>query len=82
MDKDNTPNTGGAASKGKDKKKTPLLTVEKHAQQQGVSPAVLAGVMELKNWFPGKAVDESEFNKAVAAFSKAPQGNIPKGGNR
>jgi hypothetical protein len=42
--------------------------IEEHAKKSGVSPSVLAAVMQARQWAAGKKVDETVFNEAVTAF--------------
>ena len=45
-----------------------LQDVDELAGELGIDAVVLAGVMELRGWRPGKAVSEKELKAAVREF--------------
>lgn len=51
-----------------------LHPVTELASQQGVSPAVLAGLCQFKGWAPGKHVTSAEFREGLEAFKTRPMG--------
>ena len=49
-----------------------LLPIEEHQEQLKIKIPVFIGVCAVNGWKPGKVMTETEFRRAVEAFTGAP----------